>query len=47
MTYKLYFRHFHFPVRRTGAYRHKKALLISKSKTKQLIIFSMQNNCFS
>src|SRR6218665_2606800 len=23
LTYKQYFRHFHFPVRRTGAYRHK------------------------
>jgi len=25
LTYKIYFRHFHFPVglRRTGAYRHK------------------------
>src|SRR6218665_1965022 len=29
LTYKLYFRHFHFPVRRTGAYRHKKALPFS------------------
>ena len=24
LTYKIYFRNFHFPVRRTGAYRHKK-----------------------
>jgi len=26
LTHKLYFRHFHFQVRRTNAYPHKKAL---------------------
>ena len=30
LTYKLFFRHFHFQVRRTHAYPHKKALLISQ-----------------
>jgi len=31
LTYKIYILHFHFPVRRTGGYRHKKALAISTS----------------
>src|SRR6218665_2676629 len=28
LTYKIYIPHFHFPVCRTSAYRHKKALLV-------------------
>ena len=28
LTYKIYIPHFHFPVRRTNAYRHKNALLV-------------------
>jgi len=28
ITYKIYIPHFHFQVRRTSAYRHKKALLL-------------------
>ena len=31
LTYKIYFRHFHFPVRCTDVYRHKKALQVSKA----------------
>jgi len=32
LTYKVNFRHFHFPVRRTGAYRHKKTLPLCMSE---------------
>src|SRR6218665_3828877 len=41
LTYKLYFRHFHFQVRRTHAYPHKKPCLKSLNTVKDSFIHSL------
>src|SRR6218665_2628098 len=41
LTYKLYFRHFHFQVRRTHAYPHKKALDIYIHSTLSANMYSL------